>query len=749
MIDIKERDDSVSADFTPAAQLSQLEELYISYGKAKQVALSFLSEMYTITTAKTDGRKQAQSKQRENRKKGGKETDMGNRIGRSRRFFMFLIWGIVLCGIGTGSACMTVNAEEQNGIEEQTGTGEQTFILDAKILPSEQSAYVIQLKVENQGPDWEGTVRLMMTELITIGASNNCAYDTHLTLPQGSTKQFEVRIPKDSIDRTDGVVQVTLFAQNGDKVAKQEFGRLLQAEVDSLGMGILSDEYRSLSYLDMGGNEFYLDGRNYPIRLEKLDQDKLADSLDGLIFLVIDCFHTDVLSDQAVESIGQWVDNGGRLIIGTGSSAGEVLAGFDDLEIQCSQIYDPGEGTYSSSDYVDVSQLPMAELVAVSGQYREGYDIFGMVCSRGNGAVEILPYSLAEAAKYNAVGDYEQQNNFVQNVLWQVNNYASSTYGSGQYAYNYDSMYFLTGISRYLGNGSNRLRFGGLKVIVILYVIFVGPILYLILRFTKKRDYYWIGVPAAALVGIILMYWAERGFEVVGTNVYSVTIKNLSDSGDARTYLRCYDAGHKEWALRLAEGYEYAGPMEDRYYSSSEKDYYYRIQKEGERLFFGIDPSVGFEDGYFQAGIAMEPEDGSIHSDLQMNGQHNISGTVTNGTRRDFKYFAVCSGENVFVYRNLPAGAEVALEEAEAVYENKSGYYDGMTGYCYRFLQEAQDGELEKDADILAALGMGVSSAYSLEDPDAMVIVGVIEDWGKAVDDDCSEVSYGCLYAVQ
>ena len=118
---------------------------------------------------------------------------------------MFLIWGIVMCGICTGSACMTVNAEEQTGIEEQT------FILDAKILPSEQSAYVIQLKVENQGPDWEGTVRLMMAGLITAGGSNNCAYDTHLTLPQGSKKQFEVRIPKDSIDRTDGVVQVTLF----------------------------------------------------------------------------------------------------------------------------------------------------------------------------------------------------------------------------------------------------------------------------------------------------------------------------------------------------------------------------------------------------------------------------------------------------------------------------------------------------------------------------------------------------------
>ena len=189
--------------------------------------------------------------------------------------------------------------------------------------------------------------------------------------------------------------------------------------------------------------------------------------------------------------------------------------------------------------------------------------------------------------------------------------------------------------------------------------------------------------------------------------------------------------------------------MEDSYYRSSEKGYYYRIRKEGERLFFGLDPSVGFEDGYFQAGIVREPENGSIHSDLQMDGQQSISGTVANETGRDFKYFAVRSGENVFVYRNLPAGAEVTLKEAEVVYDNESGYYDGMTGYCYRFLQEVQEGKLEKDADILASLGMGISAAYPMDDPNAMLIVGVTEDWDKAVDDNCSEVSYGCLYAVQ
>ncbi|MBD5546650.1 MAG: leucine-rich repeat domain-containing protein [Lachnospiraceae bacterium] len=49
VIDIDQWDDSVIADFTPIAQLSQLENLYISYGKDEQVDLSFLGEMSTIT----------------------------------------------------------------------------------------------------------------------------------------------------------------------------------------------------------------------------------------------------------------------------------------------------------------------------------------------------------------------------------------------------------------------------------------------------------------------------------------------------------------------------------------------------------------------------------------------------------------------------------------------------------------------------------------------------------------------------
>ncbi len=49
VIDISAWDDSSIADFTPIAKLSQLQGVYISYGKEEQIDLSFLGEMHTIT----------------------------------------------------------------------------------------------------------------------------------------------------------------------------------------------------------------------------------------------------------------------------------------------------------------------------------------------------------------------------------------------------------------------------------------------------------------------------------------------------------------------------------------------------------------------------------------------------------------------------------------------------------------------------------------------------------------------------
>lgn len=679
---------------------------------------------------------------------------MKSKIKIYRRFYVIMVLGILLCSMCLAGADITVQAQEY----------EHAFVITANSLQSGKDTYDVQLTIENLGADWEGTARLFVHELYT---DEGDAYDTTLSLPQGSIKQFVVKIPKDSVTSDDAIAKVILLDKKAKTVAEKEYSQLFRGEADFLSMGILSDAYSSLTYLDMGGEKmdyFRVNGTygDYPIKLMELNQDNLTEVLDTLTFLVIDSYNTSILTDEALSSIEAWVNGGGILLVGTGSYAEDILSGLDFLGIQCDEIHAPGESVLSYDVSVDVSQLSMAVLTdaPISGDddtaafiISEGYDedIYTTLCligGRGNGAVGILPYSLAELGRLGASAypDIYDQEDFVYELLNNVSSYSSARYSSSS-SYGRDVKYSLRTMLRFFGSGADRLTYGGLKFIVTVYVIFVGPILYLILRFTKKRELYWAAVPVTVLVGILLIYWAGRGFEVVSTRVYSVTMENLSGSDRARTYLHCYDANHREWDVCLSEEYEYAGPLaQSRYRYNSDGEYYHHVKKEGDRLYFGINPTSGFEDSYFLADKAKESKNASISSNLTETSQWGLAGTVANNTDWDFKYFAVVINDSLYVFKDLAAGETCDVADKAILYNSSS---DVVSRYLYNYLGSDYRRKGEKNVDILTALGIGLCNAYPEQNSNAVVVVGVTDNWTKAVDDNASEVSYGCLYSVQ
>lgn len=667
---------------------------------------------------------------------------MKNKEKTGGQFWAAFIAGLLFCVLIYGRTSLA--AEETNQGEKKI------FDIEAYLLSSNDNTYDIQLTLRNQGADWEGTVRVQMEH----GSS---AYDTVIALPQGSTKQFVVRIPVNSIEDRDETIKVSLLNHNksGRVAAEKSFKRLLLDGADALSLGILSDSYRSLTYLDLGGETIYYGGIEYPIRLMQLDQDNLAGSLDFLTYIVIDNYNTSVLTDEVLGNILQWVNDGGILIVGTGEHAEDTLGGLDFLDVECTRVYEPGESFYSG-DGEGLEQLALAELNDTTGRYHIDKDSMIMASSWGDGAVQIVPYALSDLRQSDLV--VENWESYVWELLQNANNYVSLLYDY-KYGIRYNSDYIIRGIFRSFGNGS--LNFSVLKWIVVLYVVFVGPILYLILRAAKKRDWYWGAVPVTVLVGIVLVYFSGRGFEVVNTRVYSVTVENLSgqDTGNNSyeagvTYLHCYDAGHEEWGLQLAERYDYAGAVFGSYYFNDNDNmsgkYYYRICREGDRISLGMNPGKGFEDGYFQAGSSQKMGTGSISGNLTLSSQWGITGTVTNETSRDFKYFAVIYDDVLYVYDDLPAGETRTLEET--VYTSGSGYYDTVIEeYRYNFMSEYDFAQHSgrQDYDAIAALGTGIWEVFIRDEIGGTVIIGVTEDWEKAVDDDCSETAYGCLYTVQ
>lgn len=669
-----------------------------------------------------------------------KEYIMKSRIKidkKVRRVFLMITLAIFVCLSCVGVMGMTAYADASD------------FKINAEMMPSGISTYDVKLTVENTGKDWEGTVRLAV--IGSYGSKTDCAYDTVISLPQGSTKQFVVRIPRDSFSSSgkSGDVNVSLINGNSKVAAQTTFKQLLNEEADALTMGILSDDYSALTYLDMGGQKLYYYSDEYPIKLMELNQDNLKDALETMTFLVIDRYNTGVLTDDEILVIEKWIVDGGVLIIGTGSYAEDTLCGFDYLGIECREVYEKGVNVNkwnSESEYVDWSKLNMANLMDTTNQYMQYHLSLAMTFSDSDGAVGVLPYSLSELGRLKAsdFGDYISQSSFVNCILDDVSSSANSRYRSSYSGHDkYDNAYSSRRMLAMLGNSSNNLNFGVLKFIVIVYVILVGPVLYLILRALKKRDLYWVVVPASALLGIFLVFFAGRGFEVVSTRVYSVTVCNLSDKSDCRTYLHCYDANHREWNLRLSEDYEYAGPQTS-YSIDEDESYYYHIRKEGDRLFFGIRPATSFEDGYFCAGRTADAQmAGSIvGSGSSIN---TIYKSITNNTKYDFVYYGILKDDTVQVYRNLKAGETYELNYQNNIFTSSMGNYS----YYYGFLGDARDAVKPEEMDIIAALGMGVFSAYSKMGGNGIAIIGVTDDWEKTVDDSCNEKAYGCLYMIQ
>lgn len=715
-----------------------------------------------------------------------------NKKNRNKGLLAVLMLAVFLGGIFRGDAVLTARAESS----ESRYSMNDSFSIQAEVLPSDMETYDVRLTIENWGADWEGTVRLTVEE----GYRIPCAFDTALSLPQGSKKQFVVKIPMKSVDSSDGTVTITLLDRRDKPVAAEEFKRLLMSQMEALSMGILSDDFSKLTYLDMGGEQLYYYSDHYPINLVELRQDDLLDMLDTLTFLVIDQYNTGILTEDEINAIELWNSNGGVLIIGTGAYAEDTLRGFDSsyLDIRCTGIAVPEgaaegmpeetsgetpegtlgempeetpEGTseeipgtvqtemiepdtpyYDTGMYVDFSQVSMAQLQMMVPMPDTEYYTQAQAGSVGNGSVCVLPYSLTELGGLAGNYWYVWQEFFVMQLLEHAAGHAGSRYSSSSY-YGNSTDSNIRDMLGVMGNSNSILSFGLLKGIVVLYVIFAGPLLYLILRLAKRRELYWLAVPVTALLAIGLIFLAGRGFEVVNTKVYSVTVKDLSGK-KSESYLYCYDADRREWELKLAGGCEYAGPFSRSSYNyrsnNDSESYFYHIKKEGDTFFVGLKPDSNFEDSYFYLR-GVENDDGAEGDLLARNMSVDwagVSGTVVNDTNRDMGYFAVVFNDALYVYEDLPAGETRNLPTMTPIYE-LSGYNYTPYMYLYRFLSDYYDkGEYQK-ASALSALGVGIQSVIPQVGYNDAVVIGVAENWEKTVDDDCNEMSYGCLYSVQ
>ena len=196
----------------------------------------------------------------------------------------------------------------------------------------EYGCYVpVNITVENNGDNFEGRVQLIIPQPFSEYESKSFMYEKDLSLAAGTSKTVSLTIPASSTLKA-----MTVRIVNGkEKVLyKKDFSVLGLTGINSINIGVLSDDFSALSYLSGRSLYFSSDNKSIDTRICELSSESFPDdskALDMMDFILITNYSTDKLSTEQLNALGQWVNNGGTLILGTGSTAGKVLSGLKSI----------------------------------------------------------------------------------------------------------------------------------------------------------------------------------------------------------------------------------------------------------------------------------------------------------------------------------------------------------------------------------------------------------------------------------
>jgi hypothetical protein len=507
------------------------------------------------------------------------------------------------------------------------------------------SWFAIAVDVENTGPAIEGELR------IAGGQGTRTRFAALVDLPTGSRKQYLLYAQPPSFG---GNVTIELIADE-QILAKGDVRTALHDPMQ-LVIGIVAENpariVRELNLLPSA------DGRAgpavVPLTLSSLPERVEAwASLDRLILQDVD---TTVLSPGQVAALRGWVAAGGRLIVLGGTSGPATLAGLPDALLP----FRPSATIEVEPESLRglLGDLPddAAVLPALAGDLARGRAlamsgdrVVAADTAFGSGTVTLLGFDpttpwLAAADRIDA-------------PMWRRLLPQRSTSGG----------MFLSDDSTLVGAVSNLPSLalppiGGLIVLLFGYILLVGPVNYLVLRWLDRREWAWVTIPA--LIGVFAVGAFGFGAALRGSDliVHEVAIvRGAAGTPDAlaQSYLGVFSPSRSSYQLRAPGGALLASPISGDW-SGGETGPLDVLQGDPSRI---RNLSIGFGSlRTIRAESAAEAP--VVESELRLeNGR--IQGTVRNASNRTLELPAIVLGGSVVVLQeSLAPGATATVDLA-------------------------------------------------------------------------------------
>jgi hypothetical protein len=405
------------------------------------------------------------------------------------------------------------------------------------------------VSLENQGPDVDGELRVRVTS--GNGAVN---YAVPVPLPTGARKRVPLYVLPNSFSRE---LEVQLYA-DGEYVKSAKTNVLPQMNISYM-VGILAPEKGALSLI----SGVQLPGQNRPIVLVDIASGDLPDRPEGLRSfdaLVINDLDTSTLSQGQRDALENWVRSGGRLVIGGGPGAEKSFSGLapalaavqPDNLVELSEL--PSLAAYANTDPV---RVPGPFLAASGSEAASGSAQINTLASQdglplvqelqvGSGVVDFVALDLA-GDPFDA---WSGTTPFWETLLSPGAMYPTNIPPDvPQRQMIADQMNYALSSLPALDLPSVR----GLALMLLLYILVVGPVNYLVLRWRNRLQLAWVTIPVITLVfsaGTFALGFSLRGNDIILNKVALVELQ-ADGTGRSSTFYGLFSPAQRAYEVEV------------------------------------------------------------------------------------------------------------------------------------------------------------------------------------------------------
>ncbi len=468
---------------------------------------------------------------------------------------------------------------------------------------------------------------------------------------------------------------VALVDAQGQQLAGQRVRLNISMDVPELFIGVLSDQPEMLKYLDgVGVSYSTLRTRMFEMQEEEFPQDDVG--LNLLDVLVVNNYKLRRLSEKQTAAIMDWVHSGGVLILGTGERVDDTLGRFapelldDSYGFAEPQRIDLGEPFGMEEPEDGVLTIPCVDIPLHGGNVILSSAGMALItaATKEQGVIAVAAFDLEDIAAFceshTSYVDY-----FLSSVLGEkrISNLAQVVYSgnSGRFW----SVQSLINT----GNVERLPKLLPYVVVIVVYLLLLGPGLYLFLKSRELQIYYRRGICVLSLVfavGIYLMGSATRFESTFYT--YATILDVTEDYVTDTTYVNVRNPYSHPYEVQLDPSYSIL-PItrtsrnrtgQEREFTGNEFCQIVIGRKNG-RMTINGQNIAAFNPRYFQ----MEKKSFNI-GDVGITGdveyfEGRLSGSITNQFQFPLENAALILYGNVVYLDRLEPGETVSLDQYE------------------------------------------------------------------------------------